>query len=148
MNLPFLFARRYLLAKRSANAVNIITGISIVVVAVVTAAMVVVLSTLNGITELVDTLHSPFDQDVTITPAEGKRSRSDSLDLGRFLAWPDVQAASWADRRKRSTPKRRPTSRSNREGGGTAIPGDERDDAEHVRRRSNSAQRERPLGAS
>ena len=72
VNLPLLFARRYLLAKRSTNAINIITGISIVVIAVVTAAMVVVLSTLNGIADLVDTIYSPFDQDITITAAEGK----------------------------------------------------------------------------
>ena len=52
MNLPLLFARRYLLAKRSQNAINIITAISIGVIAVVAAAMVVVLSTLNGIAEL------------------------------------------------------------------------------------------------
>ncbi|MBK9761425.1 MAG: hypothetical protein IPO90_16030 [Flavobacteriales bacterium] len=117
MNLPFLFARRYLLAKRSANAVNIITGISIVVVAVVTAAMVVVLSTLNGITELVDKLYSPFDQDVTITPAEGKTFARDSLDLAKVFGVAWSASSKLGDRRKRSTPKRRPTSRSDREGG-------------------------------
>ena len=62
MNLPLLFARRYLLASRSAagrsqNAINIITAISIGVIVVVTAAMVVVLSTLNGIAELVDSIY-------------------------------------------------------------------------------------------
>jgi lipoprotein-releasing system permease protein len=40
MNLPLLFARRYLLAKRSTNAINLITLISIVVIAVVTAASI------------------------------------------------------------------------------------------------------------
>lgn len=95
VNLAVLFARRYLLAKRSRNAVNVITGISIVVVAVVTAAMVVVLSTLNGISELVDTLYSPFDQDVTITAVEGKTFSRNSLALDRILALPGIQAASW-----------------------------------------------------
>jgi lipoprotein-releasing system permease protein len=64
MNLPLLFARRYLLASRAAggrshNAVNLITIISMVVIAVVTGAMVVVLSAVNGISELVDTIYSP-----------------------------------------------------------------------------------------
>lgn len=95
MRLSLLFARRYLLAKRSRNAINVITGISIAVVAVVTAAMVVVLSTLNGISELVDTLYSPFDQDVTITAAEGKTFSRDSLPLEAILALPDVRMASW-----------------------------------------------------
>ncbi len=95
MNLPLLFARRYLLAKRGRNAVNIITGISIVVVAVVTAAMVVVLSTLNGISTLVDTLYSPFDQDITITPREGKTFDRDSLNLAAIKALPGVGQTSW-----------------------------------------------------
>lgn len=95
MNLPFLFARRYLFAKRSTNAINIITAISIAVIAVVTAAMVVVLSTLNGISDLVDTIYSPFDQDITITSAQGKTFERDTLDLERILALPEVTNASW-----------------------------------------------------
>src|SRR5690606_37397772 len=90
MNLPLLFARRYLFAKRSTNAINIITAISIVVIAVVTAAMVVVLSTLNGISDHVDTIYSPFDQDITITPAEGKTFERGTVDLERVLAMPAV----------------------------------------------------------
>lgn len=95
MKLAFLFARRYLFAKRSRNAINIITGISIVVVAVVTAAMVIILSTLNGISELVDRIYSPFDQDVTITAAEGKTFARDSLALARIQALPEVESTSW-----------------------------------------------------
>ena len=100
MNLPFLFARRYLLASRGAtgrsfNAVNIITLISILVMAVVTGAMVVVLSTMNGIGDLVDSIYSPFDQDITITAAEGKTFERDSVDLGMIRALPGVEAASW-----------------------------------------------------
>lgn len=95
MNLPLLFARRYLFAKRNTNAINIITGISIAVIAVVTAAMVVVLSTLNGISDLVDTIYSPFDQDITITAAEGKTFERDTLDLERVLAMPEVRNSSW-----------------------------------------------------
>lgn len=89
MNLPLLFARRYLFASRGAggrrlNAVNVITAISMVVVGVVAAAMVVVLSTMNGIADLVESIYSPFDQDITITPAEGKtfhRKDLEGLDL-------------------------------------------------------------------
>ncbi len=95
MNLPLLFARRYLLAKRSQNAINVITFISIVVIAVVTAAMVVVLSTLNGIADLVDSIYSPFDQDITITPAAGKTFPRNAIDLEELLAMPGVDQASW-----------------------------------------------------
>jgi ABC-type lipoprotein release transport system permease subunit len=95
VNLPLLFARRYLLAKRSTNAINVITWISIVVIAVVTGAMVVVLSAMNGIAELVDRIYSPFDLDITITPAEGKTLARDSIDLGALLARNDVEQASF-----------------------------------------------------
>lgn len=95
MNLPLLFARRYLLAKRSQNAVNVITLISIVVIAVVTGAMVVVLSTLNGIGDLVDSIYSPFDQDITITPTTGKTFPKHSLDLSKLNALPEVERSSW-----------------------------------------------------
>ncbi|HNR53647.1 MAG TPA: FtsX-like permease family protein [Flavobacteriales bacterium] len=100
MNLPLLFARRYLFARRntagrSTNAINIITAISIVVIAVVTAAMVVVLSTLNGISDLVDSIYSPFDQDITITAAEGKTFERGSVDLDHILAQPGVRNTSW-----------------------------------------------------
>jgi ABC-type lipoprotein release transport system permease subunit len=95
MNLPLLFARRYLIAKRSTNAINIITAISIGVIAVVTGAMVVVLSAVNGIAELVDTIYSPFDQDITITAVEGKTFPKSTIDLGAVLADPGVALASW-----------------------------------------------------
>lgn len=100
MSLPLLFARRYLFAKRGAdgsgrNAVNIITGISIAVITVVTAAMVIVLSTMNGINDLVDSLYSPFDQDLTITPVTGKTFHRGDLPLEAIKALPAVQNTSW-----------------------------------------------------
>jgi lipoprotein-releasing system permease protein len=94
MNLPLLFARRYFLAKRSTNAINVITGISIVVITVVTAAMVVVMSAMNGIGELVDTIYSPFDQDITITPREGKTFPAEAIDVEALRALPAVRNVS------------------------------------------------------
>ncbi|MBK7555016.1 MAG: ABC transporter permease [Flavobacteriales bacterium] len=95
MNLSLLFARRYLFAKKSHNAINIITAISMLVLAVVTAAMVVVLSATNGISSLVDTIYSPFDQDITITPARGKTFSRDSIDRAALETLPDIEATSW-----------------------------------------------------
>jgi lipoprotein-releasing system permease protein len=70
--LAFLIGRRYLFSKKSHNAINIITGISVVGVAVVTAAMVIVLSVFNGFEGLVVSLYSSFDPPVLITPSRGK----------------------------------------------------------------------------
>jgi len=70
--LAFLIGRRYLFSKKSHNAINIITGISVVGVAVVSATMVIVLSVFNGFEGLVVSLYSSFDPPVLITPAKGK----------------------------------------------------------------------------
>lgn len=90
MHLPFFIARRYLISKRSHNAINIITLISIVVVMVITGAMVIILSIMNGITDLIDQIYSPFDQDITITLREGKTFPADTLVLEEMATWPGV----------------------------------------------------------
>ncbi|NNC82162.1 MAG: ABC transporter permease [Flavobacteriales bacterium] len=66
--------------------INLITGISVVVIAFVTAAMVVVLSAFNGIDALVDDLYSSFDGDIIIGPERGKSIPMDSLDLDAIQA--------------------------------------------------------------
>ena len=48
MNFPFYIARRYLFSKKSTHAINVISGISVVGVAVATMALVVTLSVFNG----------------------------------------------------------------------------------------------------
>ncbi len=72
MNLPFYIARRYLLAKKSQNVINIISGISVIGMAVGTMALIIVLSVFNGFDELIKSLYSTFDPEIKITLAEGK----------------------------------------------------------------------------
>ncbi len=72
MNLPFYIARRYLLAKKSQNAINIISGISVAGVAIGTMALVVVLSVFNGFDGIVKALYNSFDPEIKINIAEGK----------------------------------------------------------------------------
>ena len=72
MNLPFYIAKRYLLAKKSQNAINIISGISVAGVAVGTMALIVVLSVFNGFDSIVKALYNSFDPEIKITIAEGK----------------------------------------------------------------------------
>jgi lipoprotein-releasing system permease protein len=72
LKLPFFFAKRYLISKKSHNAINIITGISILGVAIGTMALVVVLSAFNGLSDLVQSLYFSFSPDVEIAPASGK----------------------------------------------------------------------------
>lgn len=65
-------AWRYLVAKKRQNAINIISGISCLAVAVVTAAMICVLSVMNGFGDAVEQMFSQLDAELRITPAEGK----------------------------------------------------------------------------
>lgn len=62
---------------------------------VVTAAMVVVLSAMNGVTDLVDQIYSPLDQDITITPALGKTLIRDANELQQLSELPEVDQSSY-----------------------------------------------------
>ncbi len=72
MNLPLKIARRYLFAKKSTNAINIISGISVFGISVGTAALILVLSVFNGFEDLLTGLFSSFNPDVKVLPVEGK----------------------------------------------------------------------------
>jgi lipoprotein-releasing system permease protein len=72
VNLPFYIAKRYLVAKKSQNAINIISWISVFSVAIGTFALVVVLSAFNGLEKLVESLFESFDADVRIELKKGK----------------------------------------------------------------------------
>ncbi|MEN8156021.1 MAG: FtsX-like permease family protein [Bacteroidota bacterium] len=77
MNLSFYIARRYLLGKKSQNAINIISAISVVGVTVGTMALVIVLSVFNGFDSVVKSLFSTFDPDIQISAVEGKTFEPD-----------------------------------------------------------------------
>lgn len=78
MNVAFYIAKRYLLAKKSANAVNLITAISVLGVAIGTAAMIAVLSGFNGLEGLIRGFYNTFDPDLKIESYEGKYLPGDS----------------------------------------------------------------------
>ena len=72
MNYELFIARRYLFAKKSHHAINIISGISVLGVAVATMAMVVTLSVFNGFQDLVADLFTAFDPELRVTPRDGQ----------------------------------------------------------------------------
>ena len=90
MNLPLLFARRYLFAKRSTNAINIITAISVIGVAIGTAALILVLSVFNGFEALLTGLFGHFNPNIKVTPTQGKTFVPDSVQLARLRALPGI----------------------------------------------------------
>ncbi len=84
MNFPFYIAKRYLFAKKSHNAINIISLISMGGVAVGTMALIVVLSVFNGFDNLVKSLFNSFNPDLLVTVKEGKTFIPDRQTLSRL----------------------------------------------------------------
>lgn len=65
-------AWRYLFAKKSQNAINIVSGVSAAGVCVATAALVCILSVMNGFNRVIEGMFSQFDPELVVRPAEGK----------------------------------------------------------------------------
>jgi lipoprotein-releasing system permease protein len=84
MRLSLLFAWRYLFGKKSTNAINIITGISIVGIGVGTAALIIVLSVFNGFEDLLAGLMNSVNADLKVLPLRGKTFEIDSATLKRI----------------------------------------------------------------
>ena len=72
MSFPFYIARRYLFSKKSHNAINVISGVSVCGVALATLALVCTLSVFNGFQDLVTTMFTAFDPEIKITATNGK----------------------------------------------------------------------------
>lgn len=75
---PFWVAKRYLISKKSHNAINWISGISAAGVGVGTWALVCVLSVFNGFESLVERVFSAFDPDLKILSVQGKTFSTDT----------------------------------------------------------------------
>lgn len=72
MNLSLYIAKRYLFAKKSHNAINVISGVSVCGVALATLALICTLSVFNGFQDLVATLFTAFDPQLKIVATTGK----------------------------------------------------------------------------
>ncbi len=82
MNFPFFIARRYLLARKSHNIINIISVISLIGVATGVSALVIVLSVFNGFDSLISKLYSTFDAEVQVKVVEGKTFSATLPEIG------------------------------------------------------------------
>lgn len=94
MNFEPRIAWRYLFSKKGHNAINIVSGISAAAVAVVTAAMICVLSVMNGFGALVEHMFSEFDPVLLVVPADGQTLRTDTAPIASLYAREDIEAIS------------------------------------------------------
>ena len=93
MNFPFYIARRYLFSKKSTHAINLISAISVLGVAVATMALVVTLSVFNGFHDLVASFFTQMDPQLKITPVKGKTTPADDPILTKIRMFPEVEVA-------------------------------------------------------
>jgi len=83
-------AWRYLFAKKSHNAINIVSGVSAAGVCVATAALVCILSVMNGFNRVIEGMFSNFDPSLVILPAEGKSMQINTAAFDSIRRLPDV----------------------------------------------------------
>ncbi len=81
MNPATYIAKRYLLAKKSHNLINIITLISVLGVGVGTFALIVVLSVFNGFEKVITGMITAVTPDLLVEPVKGKQFPEHSIDF-------------------------------------------------------------------
>jgi len=90
LNTPFFIAKRYLLAKKSHNLINIITMISVVGVGVGAFALIVVLSVFNGFEMVISSMVNQLSPDLVIEPVKGKTIKLADFPETQIQALPEV----------------------------------------------------------
>ena len=96
MKLSLYIAKRYLFAKKSRNAINVISAISVDGVMVGTMALITILSVFNGLEEMVKSIFSTSDPEIKITPVKGKVFTPDSLMIERLASADGVEVYAMA----------------------------------------------------
>ena len=90
---PFYIAKRYLFAKKSTNAINVISAVSVIGVAVATMALVVTLSVFNGFHDMVATFFTALDPQLKVVPVTGKTAKADDPVLAKIRQLPQIDVA-------------------------------------------------------
>ena len=91
----FNFAWRYFKAKKSTNAINIISWVSVTAIIIGTASLIIILSAFNGFESLVKSLYSSFYTDLRVIPVTGKILAIGKEQAQKLVHYPGVKAASF-----------------------------------------------------
>lgn len=84
---------RYLFSKKSRSVINVITGISILAILVVTASLVILLSAFNGLEQSVKNIFNVFDPHLRVESIKGKSIDVTQDQLSIIRSWPGVSSA-------------------------------------------------------
>ena len=78
------FARRYMFSPKSHSVINIIAWVSLVAIAVPTAAMIILLAMFNGLTDSIDELSTAVDADIEVVAQRGQTFPKEAIDFDRL----------------------------------------------------------------
>lgn len=81
---------KFLFSKKSHSIVNLVAVVSVIAVAVPTAAMIIVLSLHNGLTRMVEDVFSRFDVELRVTAPVGQTFVVDSVQLAALRQFAEV----------------------------------------------------------
>ena len=94
MDFSFYIAKRYLFSKKSHNAINVISGVSVCGITLATLALVCTLSVFNGFQDLVTTMFTAFDPELKITAVSGKVFDGQDNRIQSLRQMPEVEVFS------------------------------------------------------
>ena len=94
MDFSFYIAKRYLFSKKSHNAINVISGVSVCGITLATLALVCTLSVFNGFQDLVTTMFTAFDPELKITAVSGKVFDAQDDRIQSLKQMPEVEVFS------------------------------------------------------
>jgi lipoprotein-releasing system permease protein len=95
LNLKYLFAARYVRSPKSHSVINIISGVSIVAMAVPVAAIILLLSIFNGLEKMTLELYQSIDADLVITPNAGITFPIEELDSAAISSVAGIEKHSY-----------------------------------------------------
>lgn len=94
MSLSFKIAFRYLFSKKSHNAINLISMVSVCGISIATLAMVCAMSVFNGFSDLVSQMFSSFDPQLKITAKQGKVFDYHDSRIQSVIQMPEIEVSS------------------------------------------------------
>ena len=93
--LKYFIAARYVRSPKSHSVINIISGVSIVAMAVPVAAVVLLLSIFNGLEDMTRDMFLAVDADISITPAQGTTFSEEAIERAALLGVDGVEVLSF-----------------------------------------------------
>ena len=87
-----IFARRYMFSPKSHSVINIIACVSLIAIAVPTAAMVILMAVFDGLSETVAKLESAIDGDIEVVARRGQTIQYDEIDINNIASIEGVEA--------------------------------------------------------